>query len=60
MGEREGDSHRRLERAKAPTIIASPSGETEARAAGSRGGVTVWVQAGARSDTEEPEAMRKQ
>lgn len=51
-------SHRRLERSKPPASIAGSSGETKADAGSWRRGTTGWVQAGARPDTEKPEAVR--
>ena len=50
--------HRRLERAKAPAITTGSSEEIKAHAVDWRRVVTGWVQAGARSDPEKPEAVR--
>lgn len=50
--------HRRLERAKAPAVTTGSSEEIKAHAVDWRRDVTGWVQAGARSDPEKPEAMR--
>lgn len=50
--------HRRLERAKAPAITTGSSEEIKAHAVDWRRDLTGWVQAGARSDPEKPEAVR--